>query len=637
MDNPTPSISTSSNSDNVQDYDTCPEDFESELDKVEKGQAELIDKWYLVAQDHEKRAPEIIAKHETLVLDLQNQMKLAAMGYKVTRLSLFDYLKKEFDRIVKDFDSKSDSLVKELHQMSIDLRKMGFARGRGIDVDIATHKHVTIALLVHLYTHDYHQFCAGVNRHVVRASVLHNEVLKKLENATPEERESAMTKMSTLSCNHFEIKPEFDTPTDTPIVGTNIYREDFENRIKRQNPWIRPEGDIYSWRMCNWIQMDRMGGAYWKPVPSKYFDLSIRSIDVDIYTPETCVAPELRYGEKLPRCFEDLFEGQGGKLDVSGDTHDITLDLRTFMPRCTRKKDDSAISLVSRNKKRSTILFKGDKITLEGYLEVSEISIKPFKTFIAVIIPRYDRNEPSASKTLVFSRKDKFHFKNSSPPEGWEYMELHTFGDQVALHDGRFSQWLIFDPLADSFKPYLTTKYRPMYPVACYEGVIWWMVTRQLYKMHMLIPTFKDLHHPGTVFYHENRAMVLSTDHIASRFQQCTSSRKWCRYITRTSVMGTQLVDLGDATVVNLRSSFLLNSDDFERLGYGKVTRGVRSCLKNNEISKNPGHVLVGLVEDKLYSRSISAETVSLYKAEGERKKWEWEASRWNEDEDDDE
>lgn len=81
--------------------------------------------------------------------------------------------------------------------------------------DFINHKKATIARVLPLYTSDFHQFCAGVNLHFVLASVLHNEVLKGLENAFPEEPESAMTNMSTLSCNYFDTGPIFDTPTDT--------------------------------------------------------------------------------------------------------------------------------------------------------------------------------------------------------------------------------------------------------------------------------------------------------------------------------------------------------------------------------------------------------------------------------------
>lgn len=101
--------------------------------------------------------------------------------------------------------------------------------------------------------------------------------------------------------------------------------------------------------------------------PVQRFHLNYRHKDFVPAWPEACVAPELIPGEKLPKDFEAL--------------QDID------------KEPSVSISLVSRNKKRTKILFEGDKITLEGYLELSEISVWPFITFTAVTVPRYSRNE----------------------------------------------------------------------------------------------------------------------------------------------------------------------------------------------------------------------------------------------------
>ena len=154
--------------------------------------------------------------------------------------------------------------------------------------------------------------------------------------------------------------------------------------------------------------------------------------------------------------------------------------------------------------------------------------------------------------------------------------------------------------------------------------------------MHVLIPTFLDLDTPDIVFVGQPQAMLIKTRYIASRFQQCTASRDLRRYITRTSVRGTQLVDLKAGTVEDIHSSFVLDTDDFQRLGVcdqiGLCDRlGVCdrnrdwSCSNDNEISRLPGQVLLGIVNRKLYARSISAKTVSVYAQEGERRKWEWE------------
>ncbi|KAG5357254.1 hypothetical protein CJU90_6081 [Yarrowia sp. C11] len=319
------------------------------------------------------------------------------------------------------------------------------------------------------------------------------------------------------------------------------------SKLRARNPFIEPgDADLKSYADCVLLFVSRLK---W-PTVCNLNDMEVFGEPAER---RKIVALELGLDQKLPSSFTGMMPLESG-ITVACD-HFFALAawqsqefIRDLWDLSSRPRDEP-YEVVNVGKNGTVIRYRDIEVTLPPSILPQDIT--PFTGL----------NTPVHLGTMIVTVELKDGRMISIPRDKPHYEHGYTFfapGAQLYqisnVHFARESPTLIHDKavyryrFAD-FESRKMIEYgagKQVYPVAAYNGCIWWHL---MSSHNSLVPTFVDLESPDRIHFQPTRAVHGVS---ANLFEQSFRERETSQFVVSLSETGIQVVDLDGAVLTEV-------------------------------------------------------------------------------------
>ncbi|KAG5365778.1 hypothetical protein CJU89_0169 [Yarrowia sp. B02] len=321
----------------------------------------------------------------------------------------------------------------------------------------------------------------------------------------------------------------------------------WRSKLRERNPFIEPgDGDIQSYADCVLMFVARLK---WPTVRS----LNDMQVSGDPAERKTVVGFELGLNEKLPSDFTGMMPFESG-CTVACD-HFFAMGewecqefIRDLWDLSSRPKDEP-YEVVEVGEGGTVIKYRDIEVTLPP-------SVRPED-----IVPFTGLNQPVHLGTMIVTvelldgrmisiPRDDPHYEhgyifNAPGARLYQIGNVHFARESPAL----LHQKAIYRYRFADFESRKMIEYgagRQVYPVAAYNGCIWWHL---MAVPNSLVPTFVDLKTPERVHYQPKRAICGVSPNL---FEQSFRDRDTSQFVVSLCDTGIEIVDLDRGVITNV-------------------------------------------------------------------------------------
>lgn len=315
--------------------------------------------------------------------------------------------------------------------------------------------------------------------------------------------------------------------------------------VRRRSPWMQPSGDLLTWRDCALVFVKRLSSGKWTTTDLGNFRLDKEDRPVKMLT-----ATIMDDGEKLPASFRGLDAQKDGKADYTekrellefdyGEGH---MNLKTL--RGVELERDYQACVISFTEDSTVVKYKGMEIFLP-----LDVVLYHAPSHCPVTVNRETVIIRLQDRTCYVLPINKLHHKHATHFRS--YRDAYELGNVVVKQlNSRSGHGILYYDVDDQKYVEFETHSRGAWPIASYNGLIWWYSRLEscgFTTRKAVFPTFVDMD-DGKVYYRQDKSFDLPSDKSWEDLHQCTREQ---RFLICEFGRGLLLVDLATGTTTEL-------------------------------------------------------------------------------------